>query len=153
MVTSGAQVQHGHETPFIRQFSVFLPNRVGQLSELLDMLAEEEVQVAGICVVDATEWAVVRMVFTDVGKARAMLARHGVAFTEADALAVVLDEPAAFRQVCKILVAAELNITFAYPLLLQRDEKPVLVFHVDDEIMARKVLTKHGFALLDHEEM
>jgi hypothetical protein len=93
------------------------------------------------------------MIFTDVGKARQMLARYGIAFTEADALAVVLDEPGAFQQVCRLLVAAELNITFAYPLLLQRNDKPVLVFHVDDEVMARKILTKHGFALLDHEDM
>ena len=103
--------------------------------------------------VDSTEWAVVRMVFTDIGKARAILSRHGIAFTESQTLAVVLEEPETFRQVCKLLVAAELNITFAYPLLLQRNGRPVLVFHVDDELVATNVLTKHGFTLLDHEDV
>ena len=153
MSTSGPRIQRGHEIPFVRQFSVFLPNRVGQLNELLGILAEEEIDIAGLSVVDSTDWAVVRVIFTDIGKARETLKRHGIAFTECDVLAVVLDEPETFHQVCKALVAAELNVAFAYPLLIQRDQKPVLAFHVDDEIIATQILTKHGFTLLDHEDV
>ena len=153
MTTSNAQTQRAHETPFIRQFSLFLPNRVGQLNELLKTLAEEEIELAGISVVDSTEWAVVRMIFTDVGKARAVLKRHGFAFTECEVLAVVLEQPQTFQLLCKALLAAELNVAYAYSLLIQREKRSVLAVHVDDHIMATQVLMRHGFTLLDHEDV
>jgi len=139
--------------PFIQQFSVFLPNRVGRLHELLNTLAKERVDIAGISVVDSTDWAVVRLVFTDVGRAREMLARHGVAFTEADVLAVVLEGPETLQQVCKTLVTAELNLAYAYTLLILREDNPVMALQVDDGVLARHVLTKHGFTLVDHEDL
>jgi hypothetical protein len=153
MSTSTPQTERGHETPFVRQFSLFLPNRVGQLNELLATLTEEQVELAGISVIDSTDWAVVRMIFTDVGKARAILRRHGFTFTECDVLAVVLEGPETFQLVCKALLAAELNIAFAYSLLIQREKKPVLALYVDDQIMATQVLTRHGFTLLGHEDV
>jgi hypothetical protein len=152
MVTSRPQIERAHEEPFVRQFSIFLPNRVGQLNELLEMLTAREVDVIGISVVDSTDWAVVRMVFSDPGKAREVLTGHKVAFTECDVLAVVLAEPRTLQQVCKTLVAAELNVQFAYPLLTRRDDCPVMVLHADDGVMAVQALRKHGFTVLDHEE-
>jgi len=145
--------QRGHEEPFVFQFSIFLPNRVGQLGELLDRLDRQGVEVVGISVVDSAEWAVVRMLFAEPGKARAVLSRHGVAFTETEVLAIVLDEPHGLGEACKALVAAELNVHFAYPLLIQRDGHPVVAFHVDDGVLACHILSKRGFTLLDHEDL
>ena len=136
MVTSGARTERRHEEPFVRQFSIFLPNRVGQLAELLAVLAEADVAVAGISVVDSTDWAVVRMIFTEPGKARVVLSAHRIAFTEGEVLAAVLGQDQALHQLCKALVAAELNIQFAYPLMIRRDGCPVMALHVDDVLAA-----------------
>ena len=153
MDTSRPATQRSHEEPFVRQFSIFLPNRVGQLSELLGLLEEAQVEVAGISVVDSTDWGVVRTIFTEPGKARAVLKRHGIAFTECQVLAAVVAEPQTLRRLCQALVSAELNVQFAYPLLLRRQGQPVLVLHVDDPVVACQVLAKHGFTLLDHEDV
>ena len=145
------QIERGHEEPFLRQFSVFLPNRIGELNELLRIMEASDVEVVGVSVVDATDWAVVRLMFAEPDKAREVLAARKIPFTECDVLAVVLNEPKTLQQVCQVLVGTELNIQFAYPLLIQREGKPVMVFHVDDETVAVQTLRKHGFTLLDHE--
>ncbi len=153
MTTSGPQIERAYETPFIRQFNIFMPNRVGRLSELLTLLDEAEVEVAGLSVVDSADWAVVRMIFTDVGRARVKITDAGVSFTESDVLAVALDDIDTFSRVCKAIVAAELNIQFAYPLFIRHNDYPVLAFHTDDHVLTAQVLTKRGFTLLDHEDM
>ena len=135
------------------QFSIFLPNRVGQLGELLDVLGQAEAEVAAISVVDSTDWAVVRMIFTEPGKARKVLTDHRIAFTECQVLAVVLEDAQALHRVCKALLGAELNLQFAYPLLIQREGRPAIAFHVDDMVLARQVLAKHGFTVHDHEDV
>jgi len=150
MSTPEPLTQRGYEMPFVVQFSLFLSNRVGQLNELLEILEENDLELAGISVVDSTDWAVVRMVFTAPDKAREVLTRRQIPFTEGQLLAIVLDEPQTFHKACKALVAAELNLQFAYPLLGQRRGHPVLAFHVDDPVLASHMLIRHGFSLLDH---
>ena len=153
MSTSRSQTERGHEMPFIRQFSVFMPNRVGRLGELLEGLGEAEVDLAGLSVVESTDWAVVRMIFTDSDKAREILTRQGASFTESEVLALVLDEAGTLNRALKALVAAELNVDYAYPLLIRRDDSPVLALHVDDHVLAVQLLAKHGFTLVDHEDI
>jgi len=153
MVTSRSQTERGHENPFIHQFSIFLSNRIGQLNELLSLLRDAKVQAAGISVVDSAECAVVRMIFTDPPRAREALTRHKIPFTECDALAVVLTDDDTLAEMLAALVAAELNVSFAYPLLIRRAGSPVLAFHVDDNVLAVHTLRKHGFTLLDHEDV
>lgn len=153
MSTSGPLTQRGYEMPFMVQFSLFLSNRVGRLNELLEMLEEDDVELVGISVVDSTDWAVVRLIFTAPDKAREVLKRRAIPFTESNLLAIVLEEPQTFHKACKALVSAELNLQFAYPLLLQRGGHPVLAFHVEDPVLASHVLIRHGFNLLDHGEV
>ncbi|HET6427074.1 MAG TPA: acetolactate synthase [Phycisphaerae bacterium] len=150
MSTREPLTERGYETPFVVQFSLFLSNRVGRLNQLLEILEQDDVQMAGISVVDSTDWAVVRMVFTAPDKAREVLKRRGIPFTEGELLAIELEDPQTFHKACRALVAAELNLQFAYPLLLQRGGHPVLAFHVDDPVLASQVLIRHGFSLLDH---
>ena len=153
MSSSAPQTERGHERPFVFQFNVFLPNRVGQLSEILAFLADQEIEIAGLSVVDATDWAVVRMIFTDPDKARELLTRRHIAFTETEVLAMILEEPGTLRKACDALLGAELNVQFAYPMLIRRETKPVIVLRVDDHVLGAHVLTKHGFTVLDHEDV
>ena len=68
-----SQTARGHEEPFALQFSVFMPNRVGQFCELLDTFDKNNIELVGISVVDSTDWAVIRMVCTDPNHTREVL--------------------------------------------------------------------------------
>lgn len=153
MTSSHNQTERGHEVPFLRHFAMFLPNRIGQFSELLGMLEAEELTFVALSVVDATDWAVVRMIFSDPGRARVKLLEHKIAFTESDVMAVVLEESNTFLAVCKLLVGAELNVYFAFPLLIRHDDSPIMAFRVDDDVTAAQTLTKHHFTLLGYEDL
>jgi hypothetical protein len=138
-----------YEDPFVRQFSIFLPNRVGVLSEMLDWLSAEEVELAGISILDSAESSIVRAIFTNPGKGRELLTRRGLAFAECDAIALVLEEPMSFQKALKALLAAEVSVNFVYPLLIQSNDHPVMLMHTDDTVLASHVLIKHGFGLLN----
>ena len=57
------------------------------------------------------------------------------------------------QQACEALLGAELNVQFAWPLLIHREGKPVMILRVDDHVLGAHVLVKHGFTLLDHEDV
>jgi len=153
MTRSQYQTERGYEEPVAVQFSVFLANRVGQLQELLDRLGQEQVEPLGLSIVDSTDWAVIRIVFSEPDKARAIFQKHRLAFTESRVLLVELEGKDAMSEICGHLVRAEINIHFAYPLTIRSHARPVMVFHVDDSVHARRVLVSHGLTLLGHEDL
>jgi hypothetical protein len=152
MAMMSPQTQRNHAEPPAHQFSVFLANRIGQLKDLLDMLAEQELPMLGFSVVDSTDWAVLRMVFADPPKARKVLREHGLSFTETEVLLTQVETDETLAGVCGALVQAEIKIHFAYPLAI-RGQYPVVVLHVDDTILAKQVLTKHGFTLISGNDI
>ena len=46
----------------IQQISVFLENRAGQLSEITDILANENIDLRAIHIAEATDYGVVRLI-------------------------------------------------------------------------------------------
>ena len=149
-----SQTQKGHEEPFAVQFSVFLPNRVGRLLDLLKLLAGKGLDVLGISIVDSSDWSVVRLVCSEPEKAREVLGAAGTAFTETSVLLVELPGGAgALADVCSTLLRAELNIFFAYPLAIRSHDNPVVLLSVDDHLLGIDALTRQGYTLLGHEDL
>ena len=147
------QTARSHEEPFARQFSIFMPNRVGQFLELLDIFAEKEIRVVGVSVVDSTDWAVVRTIFTDPDHAREILKTSGHSYTENEVILVELQSDDSLRDVCGHLLRAEINVHFAYPLTIRRHDHPVMAFHVDDTILGTQTLIRHGMTLIGNEDL
>lgn len=147
------QTERGHQEPFSIQFSVFLANRVGQLRELLTLLADNDISLLGCSIVDSCDWSVVRVVTDDPNKAREKLKQRGMPFTESMILLAVLEEDDALSHITELLMRAEINLVFAYPLTIQRHNHPVMALHVDDDVLASHLLTRHGLTLLGREDL
>lgn len=147
------QIARGHEEPFGVQFSIFFANRVGQFKDLLDMMAEKEITILGVSVVDSCDWSVVRMVFSDPNRARGILQANRLPFTESMVLLAVLDEDDTLAKIFELLLRAEINMYFAFPLMIRGGHDPVMVIHVDDDVLAAHLLTRHNMTLLGREDL
>jgi hypothetical protein len=143
----------GHEEPYSIQFSLFFANRVGQFKDLLDLCDGSQLQIHGLSIVDSCDWSVVRVVFSDPNKAREILTKYNVAYTESTVLLAVLPEGETLAHIFELLLRAEINMYFAYPLMLHHESHPVMVIHVDDDVMASHLLTRHGLKLLGREDL
>lgn len=146
------QTAKGHEEPFGVQFSVFLANRVGQLGELLSVLAQQNLSVLGLSIVDSTDWAVIRLVLNDPNRAREVL-RARYPFTERPVLLVCLEDEQSLARIFTVLTSAEVNVHLAYPLAIRHSDCAVIVLSVDEQVVATHVLTNHQFVLLGQEDM
>lgn len=147
------ETARGYEGIYATQFSIFLANRVGQLKEVLDTFTEQKLRVLGISIVDATDWAVIRLVFDDPDKARIVLDRHRIPYTDSEVLLVVLEDEDSLALLCGHLLRAEINVHVAYSLTVRPTHRPVMAFHVEDPILAAQILTRHGFVVLGKEDL
>src|SRR6266566_5173510 len=92
------------------QFSVFTPNRLGRLHDLIGLLGKRGVHVLALMVLDTTDSAIIRLVVDDPDRARDLLVREGFPFTESN-LVVVEAGPTDLNRLMSALLEAALKIT------------------------------------------
>lgn len=140
--------------PSVRQFSVFLENKVGKLLSLVRLFDEAAtVHLCAFSVVESSDYAVIRMIPNNADAARVILREHGLAFSESDLLIVELHDGQSLSSMCLSLLGAELNIRFAYPLLLRPDATPTIALAVDDQHLAGQILRRKHFRLLGEGDL
>ena len=132
----------------INQFSVFLPNRLGRLHEVTRRLAEREVHILALTVLDTTDSTILRFVVDDPDRARELLAEHAFPFSETQVLAVEVEGEGRLKDVLYALLEAELNIHYVYPFLTRPGGKSGLVIHIEDQEIAEQSLRQHQFRVL-----
>jgi len=129
------------------QFSVFTPNRLGRLHDLIGMFGNHSVHVLGLMVLDTTDSAIIRMVVDDPDRVREILKEEGFAFTESK-LVVVEVNPTELKGLMAALLEAELNINYLYPFIPQPHGKPVVGLSLEDNDLAEQALKRHQFQTL-----
>ena len=143
----------GFEPPRNIQFSVFLDNRVGKLMELLGALDAVALRIVAMSVVDSADHAVVRILTSRADLARRLLTRNHFVFSETDVLVVQLEPEFSIANLCDALLRAELNIFYAYSLIDHPLDKPALVIHCDDPVLACQILRRRMFTVLGENDL
>ena len=147
------QTERGYAEPRVIQFSVFLDNRVGKLRELLNLFVGTDVHMAALTVVDSADCAIVRCVLAPSEMARRMLLSGGIPFSETELVVAELPSSDALPDVCEALVAAEVNIHYAYPLIIKPHGHSAVALHIDEPGMGGTVLRRKGFVMLGEADM
>lgn len=146
---AGTFTSQSYSPPTVTQFSVFLDNKVGKLLELLGTFEQDPVcQVCAFTVQESSDYAVVRLVTNHSATARQILRQHRLPFSEKQLLVVELPQGTGLARMCLALLGAELNIHFAYPVLLKSGATPSVALSVDDITLAGQLLRRKDFRLL-----
>src|SRR5438552_13604107 len=82
----------GRDWPSVRQFNVFLENRLGALMDLVRRFESTDIRIVSLTVVDSADCAIIRLVLSDPERAREVFEQAGLPVTESDLLVVKLPE-------------------------------------------------------------
>ena len=80
----------GRSYPALRQFTVFLENRVGQLLEVIRRFEGSRVRIVALSISDAAECAFVRFLLSHPEQGRELLERAGLPMVETDLIGIEL---------------------------------------------------------------
>jgi hypothetical protein len=144
----GFSTARGRDWPSVRQFNVFLANRIGALLDVVRRFETSDIRIVSLTVVDSADCAIIRIVLTDPERAKEIFEQARLPVTESDLLVVQLpegDQP--LLQICKALLEAEINIHYAYPLLVGPHGSQALALHVEDHETAVQTLERKNFTI------
>jgi len=149
----GLGTMRGRDYPAVRQFSIFSPNRLGQLQNLTKLVESNNLKICALSIADSADCAIIRLVVSEPERCYELLTRSKYAFCEIDLLAVALpDRDKPLLSICSTLLSAEIDIHYCFPLFVAHGRSAV-GFHVSDVETACRVLSQRGFELLCENEL
>lgn len=145
----GFETMSGRNWPTVTQFSVFLENRVGQLLEVVRSFHGSKVKIVGLSISDSADCCIIRLILSHPEQGREILERNKQAFAENELLVTELPAgPQSLVEMCTALLQAEINIHYAYPLIVHPNGRAAIAIHVDNTEQASANLRDKGFEIL-----
>lgn len=133
----------------IKQLSIFVENKKGELSEVTTLLASNNISISSINLSDASDFGILRLIVNDNEKAKSILSEAGFSSRFTDVFAVeVSDHIGSFNSVIKALAKENINIEYTYTL--SNAQIGAFIFKVLDRELdhAIKTLESDGINLL-----
>ena len=150
----GFSTARGRDWPSVRQFNVFVANRVGGLLDVVRRFEGSDNRIVSLTVVDTADCAIIRLVVRDPERAAETLEQAGLPFTESDLIVVRLPEgKQPLLEIFKAMLLTEINIHYAYPLLLGPFGRAALALYVEDQETAVQTLNRQNFILLTEDDL
>lgn len=138
----------------IMQISVFLENRTGQLSEITQLLARNQIDIRAISIVETSSYGLARMIVSDTPKAQEVLLQHGDMLSVTPVWAVeVPDEPGGLAQLLQLLAQHHIDIEYMYSLFTHQAGKAYMVLRIPNETDFLRILEEKGLHLLDMQAL
>ena len=139
----------------IKQVSVFLENKPGQLSAMTALLAANDNDIRALSLAETEDFGIARMIVDDIYEAANVL-RNGdfiANFSHVLAFAVP-DEPGGLNKLLNAFNDAEVNIEYMYAFLGARDiAHAYMIFRVTDTKGSEAKLAARGWRPLTQEEI
>lgn len=134
----------------VKQICIFIENKKGKISEVSEILFSNGIDLRGIDMAEAKEFAVLRLITADTDKAVKILSESGYIFSVKDVPAVKIeDKPGSLVSVLKLLSDADISIEYTY-LIRNIDTDPYMIISTQDDSRAEKVLKDAGFSFLKY---
>lgn len=123
------------------QFSIFMVNKPGVLAQVLGEFAKAKINVIAMTMTDSVEHGVMRVVFESPEKAKEVLSKLNMPYSQTDVLCVTLDNKAgALAGVAEKLAKNHINISYAYCTAGAKGGRTTGVLKIADVKKAMRIL-------------
>ncbi|HQX52412.1 MAG TPA: acetolactate synthase [Planctomycetaceae bacterium] len=144
----------GRDWPCLRQFIVFLENRVGALHELLRQIERDDLRIMALNILDSADCAVVRVIVNNYERAHELLTFGNVTMFETDVIGVLLPNVAQpHTAVLGSLMSAELNVQYVYPLMYRKNGRGAVAVFVGETDSALRVLKEGQYEFVTEDDL
>ena len=130
----------------IQQLSVFLENRSGRLTQVLEVLGRENIKITALSVADTSEFGILRLLVTDPDKAKQILKNNDFTVNITEVISV--SAPSEAKHYAKVLkILSDRNISVEYTYAFTVDDKSIIILRCSNNREAINELKSHEMDL------
>lgn len=139
----------------LKQLSIFLENSPGRLYEATHALGAAGINLRSLSICDTFEFGVLRILVSDVAKARRVIMEKQLPAKIDDVVAAEIDDvPDSLASVLYLFKETQVNIEYMYALAGTggTSNKAVMIFRFSDNDRAIRILQENNIKLLDAKD-
>ncbi len=138
----------------IKQISLFLENRSGQLLEITSLLSDNGIDLKAIHTAETDDYGILRLITDDYEKASEILQNNGFIISVNSVFAVaVSDKTGGLNELLKIMADNDINIEYMYSVFGHQHGLAYMVFRVDHAHKFEDIINEHGLITADSAEL
>ena len=138
---------------FAKQLTVFIENRAGRLSEVLEVLGKNGVNILSLSLADTTEFGLLRLIVDNAPLGKEKLAEGGFSSLLSDVSIIKIPHKAgSLQELLKKIDEGGVNIEYMYGLSIQSDDA-YIVMKASDVNKVDAILTASGIYTVSCEEL
>ena len=138
---------------FAKQLTVFIENRAGRLSDVLNVLKENDVNILSLSLADTTEFGLLRLIVDKAALGKEKLTENGFSSLLSDVSIIKIPHKAgSLQSLLKVIDDNKINIEYMYGLSIESDEAYVVLKASDTERID-KVLDESGVKTISCDEL
>ena len=126
----------------IKQISIFVENKFGRLSSIIEVLGKNNIDISALSIADTTDFGILRIIVDKPEEAVIVLKEHGVAVKCTDVIAVTIDDtPGGLSKVLAKLTENNITIDYMYAFVGKKEGKALMVVKTDKMEETEKILS------------
>lgn len=130
----------------MKQLSIFLENRTGQLAEITSVLAQNNIDLRALHISETADYGVLRLITSEWERAKQILTEDNVLVSISDVVTVsVPDRPGGLSSLVKVLSDNNISVSYMYSVFGKTNGGANMVFKVQDVEAVEKILTDNGY--------
>ena len=138
----------------MKQISVFLENKPGELNALTQVLASHNIDMRALSLSETNEFGIARIIVDRPLDTATVLKDAGYICTVTPVLAVAIPNvPGGLNQVLNVLSEAGINLEYGYAFLGGAKDSAYMVFRVADNKAATAALSANGISTVDGDDL
>lgn len=138
---------------FAKQLTVFIENRSGRLSEVLNVLKENGVNILSLSLADTTEFGLLRLIVDNASYGKEKLTEKGFSSLLSDVSIIQIPHKVGSLQaLLKVIDENGVNIEYMYGLSVESDEAYV-VLKASDTQKVDRILEENGINTISCEQL
>ncbi len=138
----------------IKQLSIFLTNQKGKLYNVLNILAENNINIRALSLTDTSEFGILRLIVDDPDKGQELLEKNNYTIKISSAIGVELnDVPGGLSSVLKVLNDNNINLDYLYAFTHEDSDKAILFLSTHDLDLLINVLKEKSIKIVPSDEI
>ena len=133
----------------IKQLSIFVENKTGELTDVTTLLSDNGLSIKSINLVDSSDFGILKLIVDDEKKAKEVLDKAGFSLKITDVFAVAIDNHVgSFNEVVSTLSQNNINVEYTYTISNAQNGAFIFKVGINDFDKSEKVLKEAGVKLL-----
>lgn len=138
----------------IKQLTVFVPNRKGEIVSVTDILAKKGINLRALSIAETEDFGILRLIVSDVETAEKVLSEQGYLIKIVDVVGVKIgDAPGKLTAALDVLDKADINVEYLYAFMARTEKHAYVVLRVENNEQAENELENAGFHLITEADI